>query len=74
MRGFTIVSSSTPPRHDLADGNNERFRLHLYAQAFNVLNHTNPVGFSGIQTSPFFGRATSALPGRRIETGLRFKF
>lgn len=54
--------------------NNQRFRLDFYAQAFNLLNHTNPTAFSGVQTSPFFGRATAALPGRRVETGLRFSF
>jgi hypothetical protein len=58
----------------LPGASNKRFRLDLYAQAFNVLNHTNLVGFNGVQTSPFFGRATAALPGRRIETGMRFSF
>ena len=54
--------------------NDQRFRVDLYAQFFNVLNHANLTNFSGVQTSPFFGRATSALPGRRVETGLRFSF
>ncbi len=53
---------------------NKRFRLELYAQAFNLFNHTNLGGFSGIQTSPFFGRATSAQAPRRIELGTRFNF
>ncbi|HVF55365.1 MAG TPA: TonB-dependent receptor [Pyrinomonadaceae bacterium] len=52
----------------------QKFRIDLYAQFFNVLNHTNLTNFSGVQTSPFFGRATAALPGRRIESGLRFSF
>ena len=53
---------------------NRRFRLELYAQAFNLFNHTNLGGFSGIQTSPFFGKATSAQAPRRIELGTRFNF
>jgi hypothetical protein len=53
---------------------NRRFRLELYAQAFNLLNHTNLGGYSGIQTSPFFGRATSSQAPRRIELGTRFNF
>jgi len=53
---------------------NKRFRLELYAQVFNVLNHANLVGFSGVQTSPFFGQPTASLPGRRVETGMRFSF
>ena len=32
------------------------------------------IGFSGVQTSPFFGQPTAAIPGRRIETGMRFSF
>lgn len=54
--------------------NDQKFRVDLYAQFFNVLNHVNLTNFSGVQTSPFFGRATAALPGRRVETGLRFSF
>ena len=54
--------------------NDQKFRVDLYAQFFNVLNHANLTNFSGVQTSPFFGRATAALPGRRVETGLRFSF
>lgn len=52
----------------------KRFRLEFYAQAFNLLNHTNATAFSGVQTSPFYGRPTAALPGRRVETGMRFSF
>ncbi|HVQ39157.1 MAG TPA: hypothetical protein VMS31_16580 [Pyrinomonadaceae bacterium] len=51
-----------------------RFRLELYAQAFNLFNHTNLGGFSGVQTSPFFGQATSAQLPRRLEVGTRFNF
>jgi hypothetical protein len=54
--------------------NDRRFHVDLYAQVFNAFNHANLTGFSGVQTSPFFGRATAALPGRRVETGLRFSF
>jgi hypothetical protein len=54
--------------------NGKRWRAELYVQAYNVLNHTNKTNFTGVQTSPFFGRATSALPARRIESGLRLSF
>jgi Carboxypeptidase regulatory-like domain len=50
---------------------NERVRFELYAAFQNFLNRTNLVGFSGVVTSPFFGEATSALPGRRVELGVR---
>lgn len=42
--------------------------------AFNALNHKNDAGYVGFLTSPFFGRATSALPPRRLQLNLAFKF
>jgi len=54
--------------------NNKRYRMEFYVQAFNLFNHANLTSFSGVQTSPFFGHATAAQPGRRIESGLRFSF
>ncbi|HXG68842.1 MAG TPA: hypothetical protein VNO70_27335, partial [Blastocatellia bacterium] len=53
---------------------NHRYRMEFYAQASNLFNHTNLTNFVGVQTSPFFGQATAALPGRRIETGVKFSF
>jgi hypothetical protein len=53
---------------------NKRFKTEFYVQASNVLNHTNRTNFIGVQTSPFFGQAIAALPGRRMETGMRFSF
>lgn len=64
--------AAAPPT--ISTGSTKRFRLELYAQVFNLLNHTNPVGFSGVQTSPFFGHATSAQGPRRMEVGMRFNF
>jgi hypothetical protein len=52
----------------------KKYRLEFYAQAFNLLNHANLGAFSGVQTSPFFGQATSAQPARRMELGLRMNF
>lgn len=52
----------------------KKYRLEFYAQAFNLLNHANLGAFSGVQTSPFFGEATSAQSPRRMELGLRFNF
>ena len=52
----------------------KKYRLEFYAQAFNLLNHANLGAFSGVETSPFFGQATSAQPPRRFELGTRFNF
>jgi hypothetical protein len=53
---------------------NKRYKVDFYVQAFNIFNHVNLTNFSGVETSPFFGRATAALQGRRIESGVRFSF
>ena len=52
----------------------KRYGIELYAQAFNLLNHTNATTFSGVMTSPFFGQATAAAPPRRVEIGARLSF
>lgn len=63
------------PLADMPGGNtNTRYAVEVYAQAFNILNRTNPLSFSGVMTSPFFGQATSAAPPRRIEVGARLTF
>ncbi len=55
-------------------GNDSRYGMQFYLQVFNLFNHANLINFTGVQTSPFFGQATTALPGRRLEVGLRFTF
>jgi len=40
----------------------------------NALNLVNPQNFSGVRTSPFFGRATSAAAARRLIVGTRVFF
>ena len=55
-------------------GATKKYHLEFYAQAFNLLNHANLGAFSGVQTSPFFGQATSAQSPRRFEVGMRFNF
>jgi hypothetical protein len=52
----------------------KRVRFELFASAFNLLNAVNRVGYSGVMTSPFFGQPTAAMPGRRVDVGLRVGF
>ncbi|MCI0485057.1 MAG: TonB-dependent receptor [Blastocatellia bacterium] len=54
--------------------NDSGYKLTLNARAGNLLNHANVSGLNGVLTSPFFGRANSAAPSRRIEVGARFSF
>jgi hypothetical protein len=56
------------------DGQNKRYSVELYTQAYNVLNHVNALNYSGVLGSPFFGQATSAAAPRRVEIGTRFTF
>jgi hypothetical protein len=55
-------------------GVNKRWRAQTYIQVFNLFNHFNPSTYSGVETSPFFGQPTAALPGRRVEVGIRLSF
>ena len=52
----------------------KRWRCELYVAATNLFNRTNPLAYSGVMTSPFFGQPTSAASPRRIELGARFGF
>jgi hypothetical protein len=40
---------------------------------FNIFNRVNFMNFVGVETSPFFGRANSALPARTIQLSLRYR-
>jgi hypothetical protein len=53
---------------------NKRVRLELFVAASNVLNNVNPMGYSGVMTSPFFGRATMAGPARKLDVGMKIGF
>jgi len=53
---------------------NKRLRFEVFASAQNLFNHVNPIGYSGVMTSPFFGQPTAAMPGRKIDLGLRVGF
>jgi hypothetical protein len=46
----------------------------IAVDAFNVLNRVNYQNFVGSLTSPFFGRAVSTLPPRKLQLGVRFQF
>jgi len=55
-------------------GSEYRYGFTLVVRAANLLNNVNFTNYSGVLTSPFFGRANSAMPARRIELQLRFNF
>ncbi len=40
----------------------------------NLTNHDNFIGYSGVETSPFFGRPTNVSTPRRVQISVRFDF
>jgi hypothetical protein len=52
----------------------KRVRFELFVSGSNLLNAVNRIGYSGVMTSPYFGQATAAMPGRKIDVGLRVGF
>jgi hypothetical protein len=52
----------------------KRVRLELFVGASNILNVVNPIGYSGVMTSPFFLQPTAAMPARKIDIGVRIGF
>jgi hypothetical protein len=51
-----------------------RFNLQLTAQVTNLLNKVNYGQYSGVLSSPYFGKSNSAGGARQLEVGLRFSF
>jgi hypothetical protein len=74
MRVVRVGSGDGAAPPSISMGATKKYRFELYVQAFNLLNHANLKTFAGVQTSSFFGQATSALSPRRLEIGTRFNF
>ena len=67
-------AAETPMGGFSGGAENKRWRVEIYLAAQNVFNHTNWFSYSGVMTSPFFGRPTSASSPRKVEVGTRFSF
>jgi hypothetical protein len=52
----------------------KRLTLILYVDAQNVFNQVNYINYSGVMTSPFFGRPTAAAASRQLQLGAQFVF
>jgi hypothetical protein len=55
-------------------GRKEGPTLTVGLNSFNVLNHQNDVTYVGVISSVYFGKAVAALPPRRMQLNLQFKF
>jgi hypothetical protein len=71
---YTITTGFDNNGDTVSSAGDKRAVIEAYAQAFNLFNAVNSVGYSGVETSPFFGQPTSALAARRIELGMRLGF
>ncbi|HVS90314.1 MAG TPA: TonB-dependent receptor [Candidatus Acidoferrum sp.] len=76
LHGPGTIELDLNVEHDflLSKTKKEGPRVTVALNAFNVLNHENDTTFIGTITSPFFGRAVSAQPPRRMQLNLQFKF
>ena len=63
-RDFKIA----PPRNEIAP------TISVSFDAFNILNHVNYTSYVGNLSSPFFGKAVSAQPPRRLQVSTRLNF
>lgn len=52
----------------------KRIRFEVFVSGSNIFNAVNRIGYSGVMTSPFFGQPTAAMPGRRVDVGVRVGF
>jgi hypothetical protein len=78
---ITIVQRAGGGAGDLLSGlgvmggaDNKRVHLELFASAANLFNNVNLLGYSGVMTSPFFGRPTAAGPARKLDVGMKIGF
>ncbi len=76
MHGPGQVSLDVNLSHDfpLSKRKNEARIFSVSLNSFNVLNHPNYVTYIGTITSPLFGGPAAALPPRRMQLNLQFKF
>jgi hypothetical protein len=76
LHGPGLINLDLNLSHDfvLSKKRKEARTLTASLNSFNILNHQNDVTFIGVIRSPFFGQAVAALPPRRMQLNLEFKF
>jgi len=72
--GYVDVDVRWSHAFDLPMASKDKATTTIGVDAFNVLNHVNYSNYVGNISSPFFGRAISAQPPRRLQLSFRFKF
>jgi hypothetical protein len=51
-----------------------KYRISIFANAQNLTNRANYVGYSGVRTSPFFRQPRDVSNPRRVDVGVNFGF
>ena len=76
MAGPGLINLDLNLSHDfaLSKRKKEAKVLSLSLNSFNILNHPNYVSYIGTISSPLFGRPAAALPPRRTQLDVQFKF
>ena len=76
MHGPGLINLDLNVEHDFlfVKGKKEGPALTVGLNAFNVLNHQNDATYVGVLSSVYFGKGVSALPPRRMQLNLQFKF
>jgi hypothetical protein len=76
MHGPGLINLDLNLEHDflLVKGKKEGPTVTVGLNSFNALNHQNDVTYVGVLSSVYFGKAVTALPPRRTQLNLQFKF
>jgi hypothetical protein len=76
MPGPGLIGLDLNLSHDfpLSKAKKETRVFSVSLNSFNVLNHPNYVTYIGTQPSPLFGKPVAALPPRRMQLDVQFKF
>lgn len=76
LHGPGLINLDLNISHDfvLSRRPKEARTLAVTLNSFNVLNHQNDVTYIGVISSPFFNMPVAALPPRRMQLNLEYKF
>jgi hypothetical protein len=68
------IANGVPQAISVAAPQNGRFRIGVSVNATNITNRANYVGYSGVMTSPLFGRPRDVANLRRFDISVNFGF
>jgi Carboxypeptidase regulatory-like domain len=72
--GIRVLGGGGATQVRTFDPGTARVQLRIFVQAENLTNQTNYLGYSGVLTSPFFGRPTAVSGMRKIDAGITLRF